>query len=76
MDTVQCNRMTKEKRYLTMTQFCAYYPWPTFAGMRARFREKHLNGYADAFLRDGKRILIDVDRFWEILREKQPKKEE
>jgi hypothetical protein len=44
--------------------------------MRCRFRERHLNGYAEAFLRDGKRIIIDVNRFWEILREKQNKKEE
>jgi hypothetical protein len=67
--------MTTEKRYLTIAQFCAYYPWPTYAGMRYRFRERNTNGYASAFLRDGKRIIIDVDRFWEILREKQPHQE-
>jgi len=44
--------------------------------MRCRFRERNINGYAEAFLRDGKRIVIDVNRFWEILREKQNKKEE
>ena len=68
--------MTAEKRYWTVTQFCAYYAWPTKAGMRFRFANRKENGYDEAFLRDGRRIIIDVDRFWELLREKQIKKEE
>lgn len=67
--------MTTEKRYWTITQFCSYYAWPTLAGMRARFRERNENGFKDAFLRDGRRIIIDVDKFWELLRAKQQKGE-
>lgn len=59
-----------------MRQFCEYYRWPTFAGMRHRFAARKTNGYDSAFLKDGKRIVVDVERFWEILREKQVKKEE
>jgi len=44
--------------------------------MRHRFASRKTNGYDSAFLRDGIRIIIDVERFWEILREKQVKKEE
>ena len=46
------------------------------AGMRWIVFNKHTNGYASAFLKNGKTVLVDVDRFWEILREKQNKKEE
>jgi hypothetical protein len=68
--------MTKENRIWTLRQFCAYYAWPTIAGMRWIVFNKHTNGYRDAFLKCGKTVLVDVDRFWEILREKQNKKEE
>lgn len=45
--------------------------------MRHRFAARKTNGYDSAFLIEGKRrIIIDVERFWEILREKQVKKEE
>lgn len=67
--------MTKENRIWTLRQFCAYYAWPTIAGMRWIVYKKQTNGFETAFLKNGKTVLIDVDRFWEILREKQNKKE-
>lgn len=65
----------KDKRIWTFKQFAAYFAWPTYYGMRNFHAKRKEKGFEDAFLKVGKRVLIDVDKFWELIQEKQVKKE-
>ena len=52
---------------LTVKQFCKEYPWPTESAMRSYiYRAEELN-MAQAFLRVGRRVLIDVNKFFNIV---------
>lgn len=66
--------MTNEKRIWTYKQFCSYYAWPTIDGLRYMYYKRKEKGLEEAFWKVGKRVLVDVDKFWEILQEKQVKK--
>lgn len=61
--------MSKEdKRFLTVSQFCKEFnPWPTEAGLRTIIFYSHENGFNTAFRRVGRRVLVEVDTFWEIV---------
>jgi hypothetical protein len=53
---------------ITIKQFCERYPWPTESGMRAYiFRAADL-GLTQAFHRIGRRVLIDPDKFFELVK--------
>lgn len=73
-DSVSLQQMTTEKRIWTFTQFCSYYPWPTIAGLRHLHLYRKQKGLEEAFWKVGKRVLVDVDKFWELLKEKQEEK--
>ncbi len=65
-----------DRRIWTIKLFCSYFAWPTYHGMRNRFANRKENGLEDAFMKDGKTVLVDVDKFWSIFNEKTKKKEE
>ena len=46
-----------------------HYDWPPAGGMRYLIFHARTNGFDNAFLRVGRRVLVDVDRFWSIVEE-------
>lgn len=71
---VKWQQMTKEKRIWTFKQFCSYYAWPTMSGLRWMYAQRKEKDIQDAFLKVGRRVLVDVDKFWEILQQQQIRK--
>lgn len=58
-------------RYIPITRWPEYHPYPTVSGMRyLRFHQKNL-GFASAFVKLNKRILVDEQEFFRILRSQQ-----
>jgi hypothetical protein len=58
-------------RYIPITKWPEYHPYPTVSGMRyLRFHQKTL-GFASAFVKLNKRILVDEQEFFRILRSQQ-----
>jgi hypothetical protein len=58
-------------RYIPITKWPEYHPYPTVSGMRyLRFHQEEL-GYSSAFLKLNKRILVDEQEFFRILRSQQ-----
>jgi len=53
---------------LTVKQFCAQHPWPTESAMRSYIYRADELGLSDAFIRVGRRVLIDVDIFFELIK--------
>jgi hypothetical protein len=53
---------------IPLAQWNDFYAWPPPGGLRhLRFHDKS-NGFADAFIQCGRRILIDPVKFWEIVK--------
>lgn len=48
----------------------AHYP-ETLNAWRWMYRHRHERGVADAFLRQGRRILVDVPKYLELVRERK-----
>jgi hypothetical protein len=58
-------------RYIPITKWPEYHPYPTVSGLRyLRFHQDEL-GYSSAFLKLNKRILVDEREFFRILRSQQ-----
>ena len=54
-------------RLVTIKQFCTEFAWPSESAMRSYiYRAEELN-MSTAFIRIGRRVLIDVNRFFEII---------
>jgi hypothetical protein len=65
--------MEPHKIYFTMRQFAQSYPWPTFHGLRRIYKMRKDKGFEKAFLKSGRRIIIDVNVFWDCLHSIQNK---
>lgn len=63
-------------RYLTIEQFSKKYPWPTNAALRALVYDAKINknNFQKAFVRVGRRVLIDVEEFWKCVDKHRIKK--
>jgi hypothetical protein len=62
----------KAAEFLTVNAFCRRYPeWPSPSALRAIILDAPTNGFARAFVRVGRRVLIDVDEFWGIVQAKR-----
>jgi len=48
--------------------FCARYPWPTESALRSMISRAKKLGLTKAFLRINRRVLVDVDCFFNTLR--------
>ena len=59
---------------LTVKQFCEKYPWPSESAIRAIILEADARGFATAFKRYGRRILVDPKEFFLSLERLQNKK--
>lgn len=64
--------MAKEPELLPVNAFCRRHPeWPSPSALRAIILDAPTNGFATAFIRVGRRVLIDVAEFWRIVQAKR-----
>lgn len=52
-----------ETRYITVQDWNKYHSWPPIAGMRNLIFNSKRNGFATAFKKVGRRVLIDEKEF-------------
>ena len=52
---------------ITVRQFSSKYPWPSESAMRSYIYRANELGMASAFVRVGRRVLIDVNKFFELV---------
>ncbi len=57
-------------KLITIKQFASQNPWPSESAIRAYRAGAPDNGFASAFVSVGRRVLVDSERFWEIVRNK------
>lgn len=67
--------MKPKDLFVTIKQFTLLYPWPTEHGLRNLRKHAQTNGFDTAFVNVGKRILIDVNEFWNCVSNKEKKDE-
>ncbi len=55
--------------YITLKQFADKYQWPTLSALRALYFEatKGGNSFLPAFRKVGRRILVNPEKFFEIV---------
>ena len=54
--------------FLTVKQFCVTFSWPSESAMRAYIFQAGELGLEEAFLRIGRRVLVDPTRFFELIK--------
>lgn len=57
-------KSNNQHHFLTVKQFCATYSWPTESAMRSYIYRADELEMRDAFLRVGRRVLINVTNFF------------
>jgi hypothetical protein len=55
--------------YLTVSQWGDHFSWPPKGGLRHLIFNAERNGFKRAIKRVGRRVLIDTQKFWEIVGE-------
>ena len=55
--------------YITLRQFSTSHPWPSLTGLRSIYFDatKNKNIFLPAFSKVGRRVLIDPEKFFEIV---------
>jgi len=61
-------------RLIPVPRWNDYYPWPPPGGMRHLIFHADKNGFATAFKRVGRRILVDEAAFFECVEQQQPQR--
>lgn len=64
-----CSQTKQPKRLVPVSDWNKYYPWPPEGGLRHLIFNAKTNGFAPAFKRVGRRVLIDDHAFWNIVEE-------
>ncbi len=61
---------SKGKRLLTVKQFCEEYSWPTESALRSIIlaADWDENNFKESFVRVGRRVLINEELFWNIIK--------
>lgn len=62
--------MRPNKSYVSIKEFANLQRVFSYAALRAIRRRVKLNGFDSAFIKVGKRVVIDVDEFWDCARTK------
>lgn len=60
---------TTQNRIIPLTEWPQYHPWPPIGGLRHMMFHAQTNGFKKAFLKVGRRVLIDEAAFFECARE-------
>ena len=56
-------------RLFTIKQFCSAFPWPSEAAMRAYVYRSDELGINEAFVRVGRRVLVDSKKFFNLIKQ-------
>jgi hypothetical protein len=64
----------KPSRLIPVTHWNRYHDWPPVGGLRHLAFLAKDNGFEKAFVRVGRRLLIDEDEFFRIIREQNEMK--
>lgn len=54
-------------RFIPLTDWPKYHPWPPIGGLRHLMFNREHNGFSRAFVKCGRRVLIDEARFFECV---------
>ncbi len=54
-------------RLIPATKWNEHFEWPPIGGLRHIIFNAETNGFAAAIKRVGRRVLIDPEKFWEIV---------
>ncbi|MCU7801942.1 MAG: hypothetical protein KZQ96_02000 [Candidatus Thiodiazotropha sp. (ex Lucinoma borealis)] len=54
---------------IPVTKWNDHYDWPPIGGLRHIIFNTNTNGFAPAIMRVGRRVLIDPEKFWEVVEE-------
>ena len=57
----------EQSRFIPVPQWNNHYDWPPPGGLRHLIFHADSNGFAPAFKRVGRRVLVDAAKFWEIV---------
>ncbi len=57
-----------QTRLIPVTKWEEFYPWPTTGGLRHLAFNRDKNGFAPAFVKVGRKLLVDEAKFFEIAR--------
>lgn len=60
----------QEAQLVTVRQFCERFTYPSESALRAIILESSVNGFDKAFFRVGRRVLVNVPTFFQIIQEK------
>ena len=60
---------TKPKGLIPVPRWNEHFDWPPPGGLRHLIFHAESNGFKDAFKRVGRRVLVDAEKFWEIVNE-------
>lgn len=58
-------------RFIPVTKWSDFHPWPSVQGLRWIIFNEHTNGFAKCVKRVGGRVLIDEAKFFEWVEEQQ-----
>lgn len=56
-----------ETRFIPVTRWNEYHTWPPPGGLRHLIFHAESNGFASAFVRVGRRVLVDENEFFKII---------
>lgn len=59
-------------RYIPISKWSIYHPWPTANGLRKLIFDRKSNGFEKVIVKVGKRILIDERAFFEWMKDQKP----
>ncbi|MBS0637012.1 MAG: hypothetical protein JSS12_05845 [Verrucomicrobia bacterium] len=60
----------QEAQLVTVRQFCERFTYPSESAMRAIILDSSINGFDKAIFRVGRRVLVNVPTFFQIIQEK------
>lgn len=55
----------KNSRLIPVTEWHKYYAWPPIGGLRHIIFHAETNGFKEAIVRVGRRVLVDENKFFE-----------
>lgn len=63
-----------DNRLIPLTEWNRYHSWPPQGGLRHLVFHESTNGFKDAFVRVGRRVLIDEKKFFDcVMKQNQGK---
>ncbi len=64
--------MTEKTKYIPVSQWDNYHPWPTVAGLRKLIKKSKKNGFDKVIVKVEGRLLIDENIFFEWVEGHKP----